>query len=223
MQKANKKSLSAQIIETLRKRILTWQYLPGHRLTEIGLCEEFKVSRSPVRDALQSLASIGLVEKKAYSGYQVVQPRIKEVQWLYDLRLALELFAVEQLAERKTPPPVVARLKKTWSELSDGSTHTDKALSKHDRDFHESLAKASGNTLLYEQLHELNDRLSGLRLIDFSSPDRLANTCREHLAILEAIESHDPERARQALKVNITQSQDAVKRALTLTALNSSD
>ena len=64
---------------------------------------------------------------------------------------------------------------------------------------------------------------SGLRLIDFSSPDRLAHTCREHLAILHAIEDKDPEKARQALKDNITQSKDAVKKALTLTTLNSID
>ena len=154
MQKSKKKSLSATIIDTLKKRILTWEYLPGHRLTEVGLCEEFKVSRSPVRDALQALASIGLVEKKAYSGYQVVQPRIKEVQWIYDLRLALELFAVERLAERKTTPGVVSRLKKTWSELSDHNDYSDNELARLDREFHESLAKASGNALLFQQLHD---------------------------------------------------------------------
>jgi len=219
MSKRARGNLSYPIVETLKKRVLNWEYLPGQRLTEAELCDEFQVSRSPVRDALQALATIGLVEKKAYSGYLVVQPKSKEVRWLYDLRLALELFAIEQLANRRVVPKSITRLKKSWSKLMMNGTKSDATLAKLDRDFHETLVEALGNELLLNQLQEVNDRLSGLRILDFSSPQRLENTCREHLDILDAIESQEPERARRALKNNITQSKNAVERILSLAPL----
>ncbi|MDQ2691396.1 MAG: GntR family transcriptional regulator, partial [Chloroflexota bacterium] len=48
-------TLSTDVFSTLKERIIRWEYAPGHRLTEERLCEEFGVSRSPVREALRML------------------------------------------------------------------------------------------------------------------------------------------------------------------------
>ena len=90
--------LSASIVATLKERIVGWNYPPEHRLTELGLCREFGVSRSPVREALRALVTNGFVRKLANRGYAVRQLDLYEIQELYDLRTALELHVVEQLA-----------------------------------------------------------------------------------------------------------------------------
>ena len=87
-------TLSASIVATLKDRIIAWRYPPEHRLTEDGLCKEFGVSRSPVREALRVLATNGFVRRTDNRGYAVRQVKRKELEELYDFRLALELYAV---------------------------------------------------------------------------------------------------------------------------------
>ena len=65
--------LSASIVATLKERIVGWNYPPEHRLTELSLCREFGVSRSPVREALRALVTNGFVRKLANRGYAVRQ------------------------------------------------------------------------------------------------------------------------------------------------------
>ena len=55
-------NLSAEVFATLKDRIIRWQYPPGHRFIEEQLCVEFKMSRSPVREALRMLVENGLVD-----------------------------------------------------------------------------------------------------------------------------------------------------------------
>jgi len=81
-------NLSTEIFTVLKDRIIRWQYASGHRFTEEGLCEEFGVSRSPVREALRMLVENDLVEKAPYKSYSVKQPDLQEIQELYDVRLA---------------------------------------------------------------------------------------------------------------------------------------
>ena len=91
-------NLGSSIVATLKERIITWQYPPEYRLTEEGLCQEFGVSRSPVREALRVLATNGFVRRTPTRGYAVRQVNLREIEELYAVRLALELFVVENLA-----------------------------------------------------------------------------------------------------------------------------
>ena len=61
-------NLSNDIFIALKDRIVRWHYPPGYRFTEEGLCEEFGVSRSPVREALRILVEKSLVDKEPRKG-----------------------------------------------------------------------------------------------------------------------------------------------------------
>jgi len=208
-------NLSASIVATLKERIIHWQYPPEHRLTEAELCQKFGVSRSPVREALRTLATDGFVKKMPNRGYAVKQYNLREIEELYELRLALELFVVECLANRGTPmKDDMDALKRTWTGLLNGSSKKDEELARLDTLFHETLAQAAGNKSLLRQLRAINERLLLFRMIDFGKAHRVESTCHQHLEILKRIAAKDISGARKAMQRNIEDGRNNVHAAI---------
>lgn len=208
-------NLSASIVATLKERIIHWQYPPEHRLTEAELCQKFGVSRSPVREALRTLATDGFLKKMPNRGYAVKQHNLREIEELYEVRLALELFVVECLAKRGTPKnDDIDALKRTWTSLLNGSSKKDEELARLDTLFHETLAQAAGNKSLLRQLRAINERLLLFRMLDFGKAHRVESTCHQHLEILKRIAAKDISGARKAMQRNIEEGRNNVHAAI---------
>ena len=208
-------NLSASIVATLKERIIHWQYPPEHRLTEAELCQKFGVSRSPVREALRTLATDGFVKKMPNRGYAVKQYNLREIEELYEVRLALELFVVECLAKRGTPKnDDIDALKRTWTSLLNGTSKKDEELARLDTLFHETLAQAAGNKSLLRQLRAINERLLLFRMLDFGKAHRVESTCHQHLEILKRIAAKDILGARKAMQRNIEEGRNNVHAAI---------
>lgn len=207
-------SRSTSIVSTLKERIIGWEYPPDYWLTEEALCEEFGVSRSPVREALRALATNGFLEKKPNRGYVVKQLNLQEILEVYELRLALELFVVEQLAERDEPIKEVKNLRQTWTALLNGHPRKGEELAELDTKFHETLAQAVGNGMLLNELRVINERLLVFRMIDFARPERTEVTCHQHLEILARIKAKDILGARKAMQKNIENGRNVVSLAI---------
>ncbi len=204
-------NLSASIVTALKEQIIHWRYPPEHRLTEAELCQKFGVSRSPVREALRTLATDGFVKKMPNRGYAVKQYNLREIEELYEVRLALELFVVECLAKRGTrKQSEIDALKRTWTGLLNGSSKKDEELARLDTLFHETLAHATGNKSLLRQLRAINERLLVFRMIDFGKPHRAESTCHQHLEILKRIAAKDISGARKAMQRNIEEGRTNV-------------
>ncbi|MDZ4733749.1 MAG: GntR family transcriptional regulator [Nitrospirota bacterium] len=215
MAKRQFSNLSASIVATLKERIIHWQYPPEHRLTEAELCQKFSVSRSPVREALRTLATDGFLKKMPNRGYAVKQYNFHEIEELYEVRLALELYVVECLAKRGTAKKDdVDALKRTWTSLLNDSSKKDEALARLDTLFHETLAHAAGNKSLLRHLHAINERLLLFRMIDFGKAHRAERTCHQHLEILKRIAAKDVAGARKAMQQNIEEGRNNVHAAI---------
>jgi DNA-binding GntR family transcriptional regulator len=213
--KRESSNLSVSIVTTLKDQILHWRYPPEYRLTEAELCKRFDVSRSPVREALRILATDGFVKQMPNRSYAVKQYNPQEIEELYDVRLALELFVVERLATRGSPKQNdIAALKRTWTGLLNGSSKTDEELARLDTQFHETLAQAAGNRSLLHHLRAINERLMLFRIIDFGKTHRAESTCRQHLAILKYIAAEDASGARKAMQRNIEEGRNNVHSAI---------
>jgi len=206
--------LTAKLVATLKERIVRWEYPPGHRLTEEALCQEFGVSRSPVRAALTALAEKRLIDKVPHRSYTVKQPDIQEVDELYAIRLALELYVVEYLAEHGMPEKQWQELYQTWQAILDEPHGDNEELATMDEHFHQTLAEATDNKTLLHRLRALNERLHVFRMTDFTAPGRVANTCRQHLEILERIKAKDAAGARWAIRSNIEEGRNNIESAI---------
>ena len=199
----NAAGLSASVVATLKERIVNWHYPPEYRLTEEELCREFGVSRSPVREALRVLATNGFVRHMPNRGYAVKQVNIRELEELYEVRLALELYVVETLAEKGADSPELDELRRTWEEVRDGEPRPGTELAMLDTKFHETLATLVGNASLISYLRAINERLLVFRMIDFEKDQRVDSTCAQHLSVLDRIAARDGTGARRAMKKNI--------------------
>jgi DNA-binding GntR family transcriptional regulator len=206
--------LSASVIATLKERIVTWHYPPEYRLTEEDLCREFGVSRSPVREALRVLATNGFVRHMPNRGYAVKQVNIRELEELYELRMALELHIVDALATRGAEEAELDRLRREWLEVGRGPERAGEELAGLDSRFHESLAALLGNDTILSHLRAINERLFVFRMIDFDKDRRVDSTCDQHLEVLERIGARDPEGARRAMRQNIEEARTIVSSAL---------
>ena len=207
-------TLSGSIVATIKERVIAWQYPPEHRLTEEALCREFNVSRSPVREALRVLATSGLVKRMANRGYAVRQVNLHEIEEIYEVRLALELYAVETLAGREGPQEALAPLRKSWQAVrSAPDNRKGEDLAELDTIFHESLVALVGNETLLRDVKAINERLFVFRMIDFGRPDRVESTCAEHLDLIERIGAKDIEGARAAIRANIDNARQIVREA----------
>ena len=205
---------SGLIVQTLKRRIIAWEYAPEHRFTEEALCKEFGVSRSPVREALRVLATNGFVKKMPNRGYAVRQVNLREVEELYDLRLALELHVVTYLAEHDPSNRLLGALREVWSAIPREPARKGEELAELDARFHETLAEAAGNAMLLNHLRSINERIFVFRMIDFDRRDRSESTCHQHLKILERIADGDSMGARQAMQRNIQEGGNNVRSAV---------
>ncbi len=207
-------NLSGDVFNSLKDRIIHWNYPPGHRFTEESLCEEFGVSRSPVREALRMLVENNLVEKEAHKGYSVKQPDMREIHELYEVRLALESYVVVLLTKTGIPELKWQEIYAVWQAISENISEMVIDIAEKDEEFHEVLADLTNNKSLIFHLKSINERLHFIRVMDITTRDRLRATCEQHIRILECIKDGDVNCAREALEMNIQDARENVEQAV---------
>ena len=111
------KSISDQIYDLLKKKIMDNQIKPGERLMQEEIAEVFNASRTPIRQAFILLEKDGLVERLPQGGVRVTQIDIETVRDVFGIRGALEAYAVE-LACEKIQEADIDQLKKLEQQAS---------------------------------------------------------------------------------------------------------
>jgi DNA-binding GntR family transcriptional regulator len=176
----------------LRERIVSGQLPPGARLVERELAEAMGVSRVPVREAIRTLTAEGFVVALSPRRVVVRELTPKDVDELFELREALEVFAAGLAAQRATPAELLA-LEGLLDQaaLATGKRAAEDITELNTR-FHERILAMAGNSLLAAALEPLEGRLRRLT----RQNEHWDQLLREHRQLLHAIASGDPERAR---------------------------
>ena len=154
-----KSTLRAQIAERLRAAILAGDIPPGAPLVETALSERFDVSRGPLREALRQLIEEGLVVTVPYTGTHVAALSVDDVHEIYSLRTALEIFAIEQLWERRDERFRRELVRRNDALIATIDAGDDRASIETELAFHGLVYEASGHRLLQRAWHGLRGRL----------------------------------------------------------------
>jgi len=215
MLNAPDKRLALQAYEQILKMILNGGARPGELVNERRLAESLSMSRTPVRDALLMLEGEGLLLRQGSRGLQVRQMRIEDYMDALQVRLLLEP-TVAGMAAGNVPAAAVQALRAQIAALRalPPDQPTDRALARDiDEGIHGAISAAVENRQLSAIIRtmRLQTQIFDLR----SMPERLADTCAEHLAILDAVEAGDPERAAAAMAAHLARVRDSIIQRLT--------
>lgn len=191
----------------IRAAIQAGELKPGERLREMELAESIGLSRTPVREALARLESEGLVIHDASRGIMVAELDYSMVTELYYMREVLEGTAARLTAQHASEVEVSILedlCRQYEAAIQDGD---ETALAASNRRFHDTMYRCSHNRYLVNMLTVLHDALSLLGSTTLRSPERAAETLKEHQAVVDAVKGRDPDAAEIALRAHIRAAQ----------------
>ena len=185
--------LRDKVAQAIRSAILSGRFAPGERLVEERLAEEFGVSRNPIREAIRTLASEGLIEVTSRRGAVVASLSPEEASEILEVRAALEGVNA-RFAARRRDPVILQRLERVLERGSAAiETGNEAELTRLNDEFHDCLALAGHNRMLADLMKTLRDRSAPLFRGATRTFDR--NSWAEHADILRAVIAGDAELA----------------------------
>ncbi len=205
MSQLTDKTSKSLIYKKMRRSIIMGQRQSAERLNVDAIAQEYNTSVMPVRDALQMLSHEGLVVIKPRSGYFVTTITLKQLRDLLDVRRILELSAIERAAQRISPEQL-RELETVHAGYTGDDDESYDRYTDENRRFHYLLAKAGGNNELADLVAKLHDQLARFMVMRRAGKT-MENT---HKRIVEALNAHDAETARQNLLDDIDRAHEAI-------------
>jgi len=188
-----KKSLPADIFAALRDRIVYLEYPPGKTLSDKELCQEFGVSRTPLREALRKLEDMGLVTILPRYGTHVAVMDIDDIRCAFDVRLKLEALAGAEAARRIEADSLeeLHSLVQGLDALSQSDEHDQLAMMALDSRFHEIVYESAKNPILLNFLENLYSRCARAWNASLGATDPLTENIEQLWEIYKALKIRD--------------------------------
>jgi DNA-binding GntR family transcriptional regulator len=200
----------------LLKRMLSGELSAGTPLSEAALAKEVGISRTPLREAIRRLAAEGFVRQIPNRGSMVVEFSKRDIGELYELREALEVYAVGKAAEHTLPPVELEHLECGISALlalRDELLATGQAgptakqmqqLVQIDLSFHSTLLRAAANRRILKTAADTRVLLNIFAMRrNGHSAAQLAEIHRYHSQVLDAVVRKNPEMAMRLMGEHI--------------------
>lgn len=203
----NRQMLVDQVFEAILSLLLDDKIPTGSPLSIDGLAKRFKVSSTPVREALARLEATGMVRREALRGYKVApEPTASDVDALLASRQVLEP-AITRIACTNAARELVTELEEFNQDLDASRLGGDtfagyRAYWKADERFHRRIAEATDNEFLLRAYSSIEGHIQRFRLMvhnDMSGE----HTVQEHQAIIDAFRANDAEAAMAAMNEHI--------------------
>ncbi len=200
-----KQTIAEQVADALRHEIVTGQLAAGTKLRQVEIAQRFGVSTTPVREAFGLLQGDGLVQIDTHRGVTVFLPTIQDLVEHYEIRMALEMLAVEKAAEHfqvQDAPPLVALLDEMHATMNTA------LYVEMNQQFHLKLYHLAGRSRLILMIEELRNASNAyLHLYAAADIPRDAQRLdREHREILAACQANDAVRASHAVRHHLQQT-----------------
>jgi DNA-binding GntR family transcriptional regulator len=200
-------TLSDVIFQKIKKDIITGNIKQGAKIIEQNLAQSFNTSRGPLREALQKLENINLIERKPHSGSQVITLDFALMRDIYQMRELLEGFAA-RLAAQNMSRGDIDNLYKLLDKhtISINKTAGKKYLQQEgDLDFHYYIFAKCGNQMLINYLeNKLYHIIRMCRQRTSNMEKRVSIALNEHYLIVDAISNRDAEFAEILMRRHIS-------------------
>ncbi|MGH4028855.1 GntR family transcriptional regulator [Actinomycetota bacterium Odt1-20B] len=188
--------------DAIKHRILTGELTPGQALVETELAEQFGVSKTPVREALKTLAGTGLVVMSQFKGATVRRVDAAMAREVYDVRLLLEPEAVRRVVRAGVALDAALDSARAALARADGAADAAER-SLANREFHRSLYLPCGNPLLVRMLDEVRDQAALVSAVAWAGEPSWEREAAEHREILRLALDGDADGAGAALHAHI--------------------
>jgi GntR family transcriptional regulator, transcriptional repressor for pyruvate dehydrogenase complex len=213
-----RQTLGHQVATQLASMVTGGKWRPGDRLPpEVELCKILHIGRSTLREALKSLAFVGLVQMRHGEGTFVAAEtdhlldRIlakglirseKTIADVCEARLVLESEVVALSAERITDPEI-ASLQMLIQQMGDHLEAEDSSFEDLDLEFHLQIAASSKNPVLQQVMNPIRDLVREWIKKSQQFPGLRVNAHQQHQAILDALMQRKPDRARKMMREHL--------------------
>ncbi len=209
-----RRSLHLELVERLRPLIIEGQMAPDKKVPEKALCEQFSVSRTPLREALKVLAAEGLVRLEPNRGAWVTAITIEEVEEVFPVLAVLEGLSGELACEKITDEEI-ARIRSLHDAMIQSYRDRDlAAYFKFNQEIHLGILSAARNETLANSSMALSARMLRARYAANMSDERWGEAVDEHNEIIRALEARDGKKLASILIVHMKNKQSSVMRWL---------
>jgi DNA-binding GntR family transcriptional regulator len=189
----------------LYDRIINNHMKPGSAIVEQDVSKLLGVSRTPVREALKKLESLGLVEHIPAKGTYVSEISLQDINDIFSLREVLEETALRN-GIKDVPDKELDELEKKFLLIDEKSSSEDYFIL--DKKLHNLIINHGRNRHIVNVVNNLIVQIEHYRRISTITPVRYIKSCHEHIEIVRAMKNRDLERAVEALRLHIRNSKD---------------
>ena len=188
---------------TVQEEIEAGTLPPGAPLDERALAARFGVSRTPVREALQQLATLDLVLIAPRQGVTVARLSIAKLRSMLEFIAELEALAAK-LAARRVDDELSQRLDATLARCQDAAVTGGAAeYTLANSLFHEAIYAGSRNPYIAEQIRQARRMIQRYRVKDFQNKAQISHSLQDHLKVARAIQNGDEAAAWQAMSLHV--------------------
>ena len=204
-------TLHANLVERIRELVIEGDLEPGAKVPERILCERFNVSRTPLREALKTLASEGWLEILPHKGARVTRLSEEDVDQMFPIMGALEALSGE-LACANLSEEQFAEIRALHYQMVLHYTRRELApYFQINQLIHEKILAAAANPLLVQMYQTLSGRIRRARYVANMSEDRWAQAIEEHEEMLSALASRDGQSLANVLRRHLSNKCETVK------------
>lgn len=198
-----KQKRSDQLREAIEEKIAMGEFPPGKRLDEIELLKSFGVSRTPLREALIQLTSLGLVEIRPRKGAFIAEIGPQRLYEMFEVMAGFEAMCARMAARRLTDEDrssllVAHKACKVAADAGDPDSYY-----YANEQFHFAIYAASHNFYLSEQARQLHRKLRVYRRLQLRVRGRIGVSYAEHDAVLDALLGGQGELAAQHVRAHV--------------------
>lgn len=199
-----------EIFGSLHHDIVTLKIMPGTKISELEIANQFDVSRQPVRDAFARLGNLGLLLVRPQKATEVRKFSDPEIAHARFVRTAIEV-EVLKAAIQNWPTLDASDIRENVAQqvVAVETKNTDR-FHELDYDFHKLLCVASGSALVFETIAESKSKLDRLCVLSLEEPAEMAVLLEDHQSIIAALDENQPNALEAAIRKHLARLDSVV-------------